>query len=94
MSIKKDIMNDFDFENVAMVMKFVGWKYNDNKKSPTIQELKDVAGILIDDILKDNTIVSVGTGGFKTYWNYLDDDDRTIRALKLDFILESAHALE
>jgi len=94
MPIKNEVMNDFDFKKVAKVMKSVGWKYGDSgSKFPTVDRLKDVASGLLDDILNDATVLSASTGGFKVYWESLDDDG-SFKILKLDFILESGHAFK
>ena len=61
-----DIMDNFDFEKVHSVMKFLNWKWVYSKSEdgiPTIDELKNCAATLLIDAITDAT--SFSTGGFK-----------------------------
>lgn len=80
-----DIMDNFNFEKVHKVMKFLNWTWWDNKLekyiNPTIQELRSNARKKLKRILEENH-ASIGSGGFvaRKY------DDGTI---SLEFKIES-----
>jgi hypothetical protein len=61
-----NIMDHFDFERVAIVMKRLKWTWGDNGV-PTIAQLRARARLLLMDLAQsDNS--SLATGGFKVSW--------------------------
>ena len=60
------IINNFDFERVNNVMNFLNWTWYFNTTCPTIDELKQEAKRILNEICdsEDDTI-AIFTGGFK-----------------------------
>lgn len=79
----KKILKNFDFEKVHEVMNHLNWVwYNENeRKVPTVKELKKTAKELIKEIKKLDVDV-ISTGGFEVR----KDED----AIILQFVLESS----
>lgn len=79
----KKILKNFDFEKVHEVMNHLNWVwYNeDERKVPTVKELKKTAKELIKEIKKLDVDV-ISTGGFEVR----KDED----AIILQFVLESS----
>lgn len=92
MTAKEDVLNNFDFEKVSRVMKFVDWKYWDTVgESVTISELKRMASSCVDSLLSHPKSISYGTGGFVAKWEYDGEEDDEHKMLKLEFVLTTAY---
>ena len=74
------IINNFDFEKVNKVMNFLNWTWFFSTTCPTIDELKQEAKRILNEICdsEDDTI-AISTGGFKA--SIYDDH------LELEFIV-------
>ena len=77
-----DILENFDFDKVEDVMKYLGWKWyttvNSDSKVPSKDELRDKAKELLTIAVKEHATVS--SGGFSAEYN--EDDE-----LSLQFVL-------
>lgn len=76
--LKKEILNNFDFEKVHRVMEFLNWTWvtkKNGRKIPSVKKMKKRASLLIDEALKslkksEVTEYSAETGGFEAYAFY------------------------
>lgn len=75
----KDIMCDFDFDEVHKVMKYVGWEWGDCDGVPSTYSLIKKAEELLKDAYTKNK--TVAQGGFMAS---MEND-----SLSLSFVLES-----
>jgi phage pi2 protein 07 len=75
----KDVMDEFDFDKVHKVMKYVGWEWGDCDGVPSTYSLIKVAEELLKDAYTKNT--TVAQGGFIAKMEN--------GSLELSFILES-----
>ena len=59
----EEIMNNFDFEKVYRIMKFLDWEWSCVNRVPNVKELKATARKLLEDL---DSVQSeyIGTGGF------------------------------
>jgi hypothetical protein len=74
------IMDWFDFENVAKTMEVLNWKWIGTEEGvPTIGEIKEQARRLLTQAIKER--VTIGTGGFKATYNH------KYKHLTLEFIV-------
>ena len=77
-----DIMDNFDFHKVHLVMDFMNWQWK-NAGVPDVSELKKLARRLLRDSINEKTMVS--TGGFVATY---EEHDEVGIALDLKFVLE------
>ena len=82
--IKSELLSNFDFEKAHYIMKFLDWKWGllaDGYHVPTVEQMRDTVSRLIDDLLNDDRIKSVSSGGFTVYKSSeaTDNDYDTIR---------------
>lgn len=82
--IKSELLSNFDFEKAHYIMKFLDWKWGllpDGYHVPTVEQIRDTVSRLIDDLLNDDRIKSVSSGGFTVYKSSeaTDNDYDTIR---------------
>ena len=75
----KDIMCDFDFDEVHKVMKYVGWEWGDCDGVPSTYSLIKLAEWLLNEAYTKNT--TVAQGGFIAKMEN--------GSLELSFVLES-----
>jgi len=83
----KYIMEKFDFEKIHAYMVLTNWRYRNNDKSPSIEELKITACSVIDkcliEVYKDDNIYHFCSfGGFKA--SYYPKE----KNIELSFIIE------
>lgn len=87
------IMQDFDFENVHRIMKFLNWKWatSDGMKVPSIENMKKTAQELLDDVVEESAKTPehnyIETGGFRASYS-------NINGMSLQFIAEQAESYE
>lgn len=82
--IKSELLSNFNFEKAHYIMKFLDWKWGllpDGYHVPTVEQIRDTVSRLIDDLLNDDGIKSVSSGGFTVYKSSeaTDNDYDTIR---------------
>lgn len=62
----KKILKHFDFEQVHDVMEHLNWCWKDTDgKVPSIDQLKDLAKQLLNEVAEKNEFYSLSTGGLK-----------------------------
>lgn len=92
-NLKKEVLDNFDFEKVHSVMEFLNWtwvtKKNDRKIPSVKKKMKKHASFLIDDALKGlkksgTTEYSAEVGGFEAYAFYGEEGLEVV----LRFIVE------
>lgn len=74
----EQILKEFDFHQVSMVMNFLDWTWVGSKNSPTISELRKEAKRLLLEVADSNS-TWISTGGFKA--SKYDDH------LELEFVI-------
>jgi hypothetical protein len=69
----KYIINNFNFQQVHNVMKFLDWTWAGSSKIPSICELKKEATRLLNEVYDSNE-KWIATGGFKAskYYDFLE----------------------
>lgn len=82
--IKSELLSNFDFGKAHYIMMFLDWKWGllpDGYHVPTVEQIRDTVSRLIDDLLNDDRIKSVSSGGFTVYKSSetTDNDYDTIR---------------
>lgn len=68
--IKEDLLSGFDFEKAWAIMTFLDWKWSlleDGYHVPTLEQIKVTVSRLIDDLLRDDKMSAVSSGGFTVY---------------------------
>lgn len=78
----KDIMDDFDFDEVHKVMKYLGWEWSDCDDVPSTYSIIKLAEWLLKEAYDKNT--TVAQGGFRASMEN--------GSLELSFILQSITA--
>lgn len=90
--LKKEVLDNFDFEKVHRVMEFLNWTWSTKKKKekiPSIKKMKKHAERLIEDAIKGlkkhgADQYSIATGGFEAYAFYGEEGLEVV----LRFIVE------
>ena len=91
-----DIISSFDWGRVQTVMEYIGWRWEGNRESPSLDELKEKAVYLLkgasdlrlgsfEDAHWELNIMN-GTGGFEAS-AFCNEDKTEIIALDLKFII-------
>ena len=91
-----DIISSFDWERVQTVMEYTGWRWEGNRESPSLDELKEKAVYLLkgasdlrlgsfEDVHWELSIMN-GTGGFEAS-AFCNEDKTEIIALDLKFVI-------
>jgi hypothetical protein len=76
------IMNNFDFKKVHKTMICLNWRWAGvGGRTPNLDEIKQTAERLLDDVSNEVPGYSIGTGGF-TASKYKDDEDKVFLKLK------------
>lgn len=86
----ENIIENFDFERVCKVMKYLDWKWRDAEESPSIGalviEAQKQLSYAFDECLKRKKDIKTGTGGFVCRATY---DNSKVDILELVFELDS-----
>lgn len=91
-----DIISSFDWDRVQTVMEYTGWRWESNRESPSLDELKEKAVYLLkgasdlrlgsfEDVHWELSIMN-GTGGFEAS-AFCNEDKTEIIALDLKFVI-------
>lgn len=78
------ILHEIDFEKIHAYMTLVGWDYQDTGV-PSIDELKNVARRLLQNLMANKSFKSFSSGGFNA--KRMNDGDDEI--ISLSFTIES-----
>ena len=93
----KEIIENFDFEKVAKVMKFLDWTYWDSKETPSVGKLvisaQNQLSEAFDKCCSNKCAFATGTGGFSALGEY-NKETQTCDYLELSFKLTSWEAYE
>lgn len=74
----EEIMENFDFEKMHEVMKFLKWEWWNLKTTPTVEQLREAARKKLEDTATRK--LGFHSGGFRT--EYINDGD-----LHLSFVV-------
>jgi len=91
-----DIISSFDWDRVQTVMEYTGWRWEGNRESPSLDELKEKAVYLLkgasdlrlgsfEDVHWELSIMN-GTGGLEAS-AFCNEDKTEIIALDLKFVI-------
>jgi hypothetical protein len=65
----EDVLMQFDFQKVHMVMNLLGWTWGGEKETPTVQDMEETVRELFDHSVKDlengQNLAIHSTGGFE-----------------------------
>lgn len=59
-----NIMDNFDFNQVSLVMEALNWKWGNDDSSPTQSEIRSSARQLLKDLVCEPELSGLATGGF------------------------------
>ncbi len=80
----EDIMNEFDFRTVGLIMDTLDWYWQSTRGVPSVSEIKSFAeGLLIECSQKEGK-GRIGVGGFEVQYENTNED----YCMSLKFILE------
>lgn len=64
----KKILKNFDFEKVHNVMEHLNWGWKDTDgKVPSIDQLKELAEKLLNEVSEKDEFYYISTGGFRAF---------------------------
>lgn len=64
----KKILKHFDFDQVHNVMEHLNWGWKDTDgKVPSIDQLKELAEKLLNEVSEKNGFYNISTGGFRAF---------------------------
>ena len=88
--IKSDLLESFDFQKAHEVMKLLDWRWAEIDSVPSPEQIKVAAEVLINDLLKDEYLVSVSSGGLLVKKS-CELTDGEYDSFELSFIALKAH---
>lgn len=85
------MLNEFDFEKVHKVMKFLNWQWAECGTAPSVVKMKDFVKKLYIDCIKECFVrntnsMTISVGGFEFHIEKTEDNDVF---MNLNFILEN-----
>lgn len=64
-SMREQLLDRLDYHKIRECMILLGWKYWGMQRSPTVEELRETAGSMLDVVMKsDKPSAGCSTGGF------------------------------
>ena len=73
--ILDDIMEEFNFDEVKIIMDALDWTWGNSDKVPSLEEIKDAAANLLWKCVTDDGNNVIASGGFEVEKDFSDVED-------------------